>query len=319
MQELNEREMKDFAESLKRLGEKTEPEKVLRRCEALGVRILTLSDPAYPPMLAEIYDPPRALYLLGEGELSGPMTAVVGSRAASEYGRQAALAIGEILARGGVTVVSGMARGIDSFAHRGAVTGGGQTVAVLGCGVDLCYPPENAELREDIRRNGLLVSEYPPGTKALAFHFPRRNRIISGLCRETVVVEAGEKSGSLITAEQALEQGRDVYCVGGSIFCANNSGAHRLLREGAGFLGSLSDVKALCYLDPGTEDAAPQVPEELSWLPPLLSDFGTGPDELARKSGKSPAEVLAAAVRLETAGAVRRGRDGLIYPLHTLK
>ncbi len=316
---MNEQARSLLAQNLKECGCTDTPSEVLRRCELLNIRVLPLSDPAYPPLLREIYDAPRVLYCLGDTELlSGSMTAVVGSRKVTEYGRQAALCIGERLARGGRTVVSGMAKGTDSFAHEGALAGGGPTVAVLGCGADICYPSENRLLREKIIKNGLLLTEYPPGTPPLQYHFPKRNRIISGLSREVIVVEAGIKSGSLITAEQALDQGREVYCVPGSIFTESNHGAHRLLQEGASLLASFRELDGLCLLKTASEAMAVEAPEEVRWLVGCLSDFGTHPEEAAALTGRSPSEVQTAAVLAQTAGAVRIGTDGKLYPVHQI-
>jgi len=170
--------------------------------------------------------------------------AIVGSRAASHYGLEAATEIGHDLAAAGVVVVSGMARGVDGAAHRGALAAGGRTVAVLGCGTDIAYPPEHADLADDIAAHGALVSEYPPGTIPQAFFFPVRNRIISGLARGVLVVEAADRSGSLITAAAALEQGREVMAVPGSVLTDRHHGAHALIRDGATLITGVEDVLA---------------------------------------------------------------------------
>ncbi len=317
MMRLTEKEYTLIKENLRKHTSGVSPEELLKRCQLLGIEILTQESPLYPPLLKEIYDPPQVLYCKGQlNALSYPKTAVVGSRKLSEYGAQAALAVAEKLSRGGRAVVSGMARGADSRAHEGALEGPSPTIAVLGCGVDICYPPENSLLRERILENGLILSEYPPGTAALPFHFPQRNRIISGLCRETIVVEAGLKSGSLITAEQALEQGREVYCVPGSIFSDANLGAHRLLQEGAGLLASFREVEELLLLHDGSEVAGAAFPEKAAWLREYLDDFGTCPEDIVRESGRSASEVSAAFVLAQTAGAAVRGRDGKYYPKH---
>jgi DNA processing protein len=205
--------------------------------------VTTLADHDYPRLLRQIYDPPALLFYRGElSVLQAPCIALVGSRKATAYGRAAATRLAAELARAGVVVVSGMARGIDTYAHHGALTGGGITAAVLGCGLDICYPPENLRLREKIVQSGVLLSEFPPRTEPKAQHFPLRNRIISGLSLATVVVEAAEKSGALITADCALEQGREVFAVPGSINSPYSQGCHKLLREGAALLSRVDDL-----------------------------------------------------------------------------
>jgi len=209
--------------------------KILERCQALGCRVLTPPDPGYPALLREIYSRPLVLYVLGGLdclEVQLPI-GIVGTRHNSEYGRRAADLLGRELARCGAVVVSGMAAGIDTFAHTGALKGGGKTVAVLGCGVDTAYPPQNRTLMDLIALHGAVVSEYPPGTQPVGSNFPIRNRIISGLCRGVVVVEGQRRSGSLITAGHALAQGRDVFAVPGSIFESGSAGPHWLISQGA--------------------------------------------------------------------------------------
>ena len=177
-------------------------------------------DAAFPPLLAAIHDPPEQLYLRGSGDtglLRAPAVAVVGARACSAYGRSVTRSLTRELAGAGLVVVSGMARGIDGEAHRGALEAGGRTIAVLGCGVDRDYPAAHAELARRICEHGLVVSEYEPGIEPAPWRFPARNRIIAGLCRATVVVEARERSGALITADFALEEGREVLAVPGEI------------------------------------------------------------------------------------------------------
>jgi len=209
------------------------------------IKLITYWDKEYPAILRKIYDPPVLLYVKGslweDGENG---IGVVGTRTASQYGRWVAERFGEDLARVGVTVVSGMARGIDSCAHRGAIKGGGKTVAVLGCGLDIIYPPENQKLYEQIAENGAVISEFPIGTEPVSAYFPRRNRIISGLSLGTVVVEAGGKSGALITAYMALDQGREVFAVPGSIRSFRSKGTHKLIKEGAKLVENVEDILA---------------------------------------------------------------------------
>jgi DNA processing protein len=210
--------------------------------EAAGIHVLAWDDPRYPAALLAIPDVPPVLWYRGRLDaFRAPAVAVVGSRAASAVAMETAERLGADLAARGVTVVSGLARGVDSAAHRGAIETG-RTIAVLGSGVDRMYPPEHASLAEQITRDGLIVSEFPPGTPPLAFHFPLRNRIISGLSSAVVVVEANEKSGSLITAASALEQGRDVMAVPGNVLSGRNRGAHALIRDGAKIVECADDI-----------------------------------------------------------------------------
>lgn len=223
----------------------------IRRC---GADIITIRDKAYPRLLKCIPDPPVVLYCRGKLQVGGECIAVVGSRRATWYGLDMARRLSRQLAEHGVTIVSGMARGVDSNAHRGAIEGGGRTIAVLGCGVDIAYPPENKGLMDEIIRNGAVVSEYIPGTAPAQFNFPARNRIISGLSRGVAIVEAGEKSGSLITADFALEQGRDVFAVPGNINSANSTGTNRLIRDGAKIVTNVGDILDELKLDYDTQN-----------------------------------------------------------------
>ena len=212
------------------------------RAEMVGIHVLPWTDSRFPAALLAIPDMPPVLWYCGALDaLRAPAVAVVGSRAASAVALETAARLGTDLAALGITVVSGLARGVDSSAHRGALCSG-RTIAVLGSGVDRIYPREHAALAGEIARAGLVISEYPPGTPPLAFHFPMRNRLISGLSRAVVVIEAGEKSGSLITAACALEQGRDVMAVPGNVLSGRNRGAHALIRDGAKIVESADDI-----------------------------------------------------------------------------
>ncbi|MBQ7485337.1 MAG: DNA-processing protein DprA [Oscillospiraceae bacterium] len=219
-------------------------EQVLESCSRTDSFVLTMDDAAYPVRLKNIFDPPLVLY--GKGSL--PLfdeelaVAVVGTRSATPYGLHAAEDLACQLAASGALVVSGLAKGIDAAAHRGALRAGGFTAAVLGCGVDVVYPPENRRLYEDIAATGVILSEYPPGTAADRWHFPQRNRIISGLGLAALVVEAPRHSGALITASTALEQGRDVFAVPGPIHAPNSFGCHQLIRGGAGLVSCAWDI-----------------------------------------------------------------------------
>ena len=260
-------------------------------------------DPAFPPLLAAIHDPPQRMYLRGGGDpadLGRPAVAVVGARACSSYGRSVARSLARELASAGLVVVSGMARGIDGEAHRGALEAGGVTVAVLGCGIDRDYPAAHAELARQIGERGLLVSEYEAGIEPAPWRFPARNRIIAGLCRATVVVEARERSGALITADFALEEGREVLAVPGEITSSLSGGTNALLRLGAVPVTSAGDVLELFGLEATASSTSPIGAAAQT----LLERLGEGPltaDELVRASGIEPAQAAAALVELELA------------------
>lgn len=207
------------------------------------IKIIDIYDADYPQNLREIYDPPITLYYRGKFRLSELSIAVVGSRKTTNYGAFSAKKLSYELAMRGVHIVSGLARGIDSIAHEGCLDAGGKTVAVLGCGPDYVYPPENAHLYDSILKSGgLILSEYPPGTPPLQYNFPARNRIISGISSGVLVVEAAKRSGSLITAGFALEQGREVFAVPGNIDCAYSRGTNQLIREGAKMVLEVNDI-----------------------------------------------------------------------------
>lgn len=207
-----------------------------------GIQFVTIEDPLYPKYLKNIYDPPYVLYYRGKLQSDEVTIGVVGARRCTEYGKKVAFDLCKELASQGAVIISGMARGIDSFAHEGALVGKGRTYAVLGCGVDVCYPKENRKLMENIIANGAVISEHPPGTEPKPGFFPLRNRIISGMSKALLVVEAAKRSGSLITADQALEQGKDVYAVPGSIYSTLSQGTHHLIYQGASILTSANQL-----------------------------------------------------------------------------
>jgi len=208
-----------------------------------GIQVLTLPDEGYPALLKEIDQSPPVIYLRGSLTPADEFAvAMVGTRRVTAYGQQVTRDISTYLAGHGLTIVSGMARGVDALAHQHALQAGGRTIAVLGCGVDVVYPPEHRQLAEAIIENGALVSDYPPGTQPEGINFPPRNRIISGLSLATIVVEAGERSGALITADFALEQGRDVFAVPGNVFSPASRGTNRLIQKGAYAMVSPQDV-----------------------------------------------------------------------------
>jgi DNA processing protein len=264
----------------------------------------------YPPLLAELHDPPAAIHVRGDTEiLAEPAVAIVGARSCSSYGAGVARELARELARAGVVVVSGLARGIDGEAHRGTLEGGGRTVAVLGCGIDRDYPRSHWELARRIREQGAVVSEYPPGVEPAPWRFPARNRIVAGLCAATVVVEARERSGALITADFALELGRDVFAVPGEITSALSAGTNDLLRQGAAPLLSAGDVLEALGLEPAVRQLPPLSPAGSQVLR-LLADGARDADDLARGSGRTTAEVAAVLVELELAGVASEA-DGL--------
>ncbi len=220
-------------------------EKIMDECRKKGIRIMTFDSPYYPKLLANIFDPPYVLYVKSRNriDLNKELTiSVIGTRKMSEYGRSVAIKFGSDLASSGVTIVSGMARGIDGAALTGALSAGGKTVAVLGCGADVVYPPEHREMMNKIAETGMVISEYPPGTPPLQNNFPKRNRIMSGLALGTVIIESDESGGSIITASQALEQGRDVFAVPGNVNAQSSSGTNELIRQGAHLVTSALDV-----------------------------------------------------------------------------
>jgi DNA processing protein len=270
------------------------------------LRRLRRRDAGYPALLRAIHDPPPAIHLRGAGPdrlLSQAAIAIVGARSCSAYGRSVARSLSRELAAAGLVVVSGMARGIDGEAHRGALDAGGVTVAVLGCGVDRDYPAAHAELARRICERGLVVSEYEPGVEPAPWRFPARNRIIAGLSEATVVVEARERSGALITADFALEEGRDVFAVPGEITSALSAGTNALLRLGAMPVTGAGDVLELFDLAPA-EPESRNLGEAAHALLARLRDGAFTADELVRASGVDPAQASAALLELELARVV---------------
>lgn len=265
------------------------------------IRRLRRRDAEYPRLLAAIHDPPPGLFVRGCGSdelLSQPAIAVVGARACSAYGRSVARSLGRELAAAGLVVVSGMARGIDGEAHRGALEASGITVAVLGCGIDRDYPAAHAELARRICERGLIVSEYEQGIEPAPWRFPARNRIIAGLSEAAVVVEARERSGALITADFALEEGRDVFAVPGEITSNLSAGTNALIRLGAVPVTCTEDVLELFDLEPAEPESA-SLGLEAQTLLERLRDGALTADELVRASGVDPAQASAALIELE--------------------
>ncbi|MGH9386846.1 MAG: DNA-processing protein DprA [Vicinamibacterales bacterium] len=260
---------------------------------------LSLGSPGFPSLLSQIHNPPHTLWVRGDSAvLDRPAVAIVGSRAASSDGLAIAGDIAADLARAGIVVVSGMARGIDSAAHAGALDANGVTVAVMGTGVDRVYPPEHRDLASRIATCGALISELPPGTPPRAFHFPLRNRIISGLSRAVVVIEAPEASGALITAREALDQGREVMVVPGRVVGGRNRGGHALLKDGAKLVEAAVDI---------LQELGMAVLRRPAPLPQHL-EFSV--DDVAREMKLAPGEALARLLEWELTGEIRRIGSG---------
>ena len=286
------------------------PEREVERVAGLGIEIVTLASTTYPKLLREIPSPPAVLYVNGSlSEHDLKAVGVVGTRRCSAYGRQIALTMAEELARAGVTIVSGLALGIDGQAHRGALAGSGRTIAVLGSGVDIIYPSSHRALAEQITENGAVISDYPPGTKPDAMNFPPRNRLIAGLSKGVVVVEAPNRSGALITVDFAADYGREVFCVPGNVQSEFSAGCHRVLRDGARLVTSAADVLmdlGMAPPQPGgaVQQSFPMTEEErhifnyIRWEPQHI-------DELAAAASLTAAQCGALLTLLELKGAVR--------------
>lgn len=271
---------------------------------------LTMDSLDYPNLLRLIKDPPKVLHYIGDISLCNQTVclAVVGARKSTPYGKWAAYHIAKRAAEHGVTIVSGLASGIDSAGHRGALDAGGKTIAVLGCGIDLCYPKSNADLLEKIKQEGLVLSEYEPGMPPLAFQFPLRNRIISGLSQGVVIAEASLNSGSLITAGYALNQGREVYAVPGNINSVYSIGANKLIQDGATPVVVIDDIlQGLGISHHGAlqEDWTNLGKDEIRVMQLVQEGGEVTLDSLCRASGKSPSEVGALVTILEMKGRIQ--------------
>jgi DNA processing protein len=280
--------------------------------DARGLRFVGRSEPGYPGLLRELHDPPPGLFLRGSADvevLSEPAVAIVGARMCSSYGGQVARMLGRELAAAGLVIVSGLARGVDGEAHRGALEAGGATIGVLGCGIDRNYPAAHAQLARGICASGLVVSEYAPGVGPAPWRFPARNRIIAGLCLATVIVEARERSGALITADFALEAGREVFAVPGEITSTLSAGTNALLRLGATPLTSAADVLELFGLEPGRSECLDLGTDAVAVLDALGREPAAA-DELGRTTGLDAAALATALAELELAGAVAEA-DGV--------
>ncbi len=283
----------------------------LEELNRIGADVITIRDKEYPPLLKNIPDPPIVLYKKGPLETGMNTIAIVGSRKATFEGINLAEKIGETLSSVGITVVSGLARGIDAAAHRGALKEKGKTVAVLGCGIDICYPSENKRLFNKTGEEGLILTEYAPGEKPLSYHFPERNRIIAGLSKSVLVIEASQKSGSLITARLGLEYGREVMAVPGSVFREEYKGANALIKQGAKLVENINDILTTSF--PGYEQKKEKQIEVTPEEERIFSHIGfekVHVDEIIEKSGMKAKQVMAMLTKLEMKEIIREVPGG---------
>lgn len=291
--------------------DKVDPDTEMAKLERFGIKVLTCNDAGYPRRLKEIYDYPPVLYqrgsLLPEDEWC---LAVVGTRRATVYGKQVTEELVADLARSKITIVSGLARGIDTIAHRSALEAGGRSVAVFACGLDIVYPAENERLAREIMERGALLSEYPPGTRPRADNFPRRNRILSGLSLGVLITEAGETSGAMITARMALEQNREVFAIPGSILSPTSRGTNHLIQEGAKLVRECTDIlEELNLTTVARQIEMREVLPESATESVLLKQLGAEPthiDEVCRRSGLPAAEVSGTLAMMELKGLVKQ-------------
>lgn len=305
---------RERAKNLKNFNGWEGVDKILKLCEKRGIKIFSLHDPQYPELLREIHDPPPVLFCRGEIKPEDHIAlAVVGSRRPTEYGRKVTERIASELASCGITIVSGLARGIDSLAHASAISQGGRTIAVLGSGVSFIYPPENRTLAEKILKNGAILSEFLPDEGPRKENFPRRNRIISGMSIGTLITEAGINSGALITAGFALEQGREVFAIPGNITSKNSEGTNLLIQNGAKLVTKLQDiVEEIGHFIPSLKESnlkpwydTVEVDEEEKAILNILNDTATV-DELVLKSGMDIGKILNILLKLEIKGLITK-------------
>ncbi len=300
------------AKNIKTFSSWQDIEKQMRIAEQKGINVISLDNPSYPEMLREIDDAPVVLYLKGEVQPHDKYAiAVVGSRKLTHYGASIAENISEELASMGFTIISGMARGIDSLSHKGALKVGGRTIAVLGSGIDIPYPPENKTLLDKVVHSGCVMSEFPPGTPPEKENFPRRNRLISGLSLGVLVIEASADSGALITARYAMEQGREVFAVPGNVTSSHSSGTNDLIKKGAILARNAEDiVEELAPVLKGfirsRDKVKIEVTDEEKNLCSLLSGEPKQIDDISRECGLPASKVLGILLGLELKGAVRQ-------------
>lgn len=297
--------------------------KEIEYMKAANVQFITQTDPGFPALLCETYDPPIGLYWKGSYRPDRPCIAIVGTRRATLYGLGIAKHFAAELARLGFCIVSGMARGIDTAAHEGALEAGGKTMAVFGCGPDIIYPPENLELYKQIVAEGAVISEFPFGRRADRQSFPMRNRLVSGMCEGVIVVESNCAGGSMITARFAGEQGRRIMAVPGRIDQSSSSGCHQLIRDGVTMVTSIDDIlEELRYTTPRPDAVKAEKPPESTRKPPDLSELEQTlmsclaggahclPDQISRRTNRTSAEVSAGLMSLEIKHLVVKRADG---------
>lgn len=291
-------------------------DRYLKKVKENDIKVYTIDEENYPQNLKNIYDPPPVLYVKGDIKYSdADAIAIVGSRKASEYGLRTGEKLGMELAEAGITVVSGMALGIDSAAHKGALKGRGRTIAVFACGLNYIYPRSGISLAREIVKHGAIISEYPLGIDAIPQNFPARNRIISGMSKGVVVIEANERSGSLITADFALEQGRDVFAVPGNIIAPNSKGTNELIKNGAKLVASINDILE----EYGIQRSGSEISSEAENLNELekriltyINGSGKNMDEIVEFIGMETGAVLSKMIQLEIKGKVKQ-IDGIYY------
>jgi len=292
------------------------PDQLPEICQRQNIKLITLEEEGYPPLLKETFDPPHVLFYRGRLDNSQPAIAMVGSRKISPYGRAVAEKFSSGLASMGFTVVSGAAYGVDTESHKGVLSAGGITEAVMGCGVDVAYPSSNQKLLEEIAERGAVISEYLPGAQPTKYTFPARNRIIAGMCRGTLVVEAAPKSGALITADYALKENRDVFAIPGGIFTHGSMGCNRLIQQGAKLVLDIGDIiteygdfiknKTLSAKNDNMEKKFALSGEELRIFSLLTPDRPLSIDEiLYNLHGSDPAKVAFLLLQMELRGIIQ--------------
>ncbi len=309
------------ARTIREFNRWRDAEAIIKRCREINVQIISYFSALYPENLKTIHDPPLILYIMGKPLPEDNLAiAIVGSRRTSEYGRRVAEKLSRELSELGITIVSGLARGIDTIAHTASLKSGGRTIGVFGSGLDRPYPPENKELIKKILNNGYVLSEFPPGTPPNKENFPQRNRLISGLSLAVIVVEAEAKSGALITAGYGLEQGREVFAVPGGIFLKTSQGTNSLIKKGAKPVTSVNDI--IEELAPGLKDLMKTQEPQRAHLEfsdrekaiiNIMTEEPLHIDEIARKSGRPVSETLSVLLELELKGAVRQLQGKRFY------
>jgi len=302
-----------MAESIKRGYDCAEVQKILAKLSNAGIKIVTMEDADYPGKLREIYDPPPVLYFAGDmPSANAPSVAVIGSRKASSYGKSMTERITAELVAAGMVIVSGFARGIDYVAHSTAIENRGKTIAVMGCGLDIIYPSENKQLYEKIIRSGCAITEFKPGTPPEAGNFPKRNRIISGISAGVVIIEAAQKSGALLTARHALDQGREVFAVPGPANSASSEGTNKLIKSGAKMTTSVADILEelrIQFKTPPISQSEKRKMESLDGDQKLiyqnLDENGVQIDRLAALVSVAMPKLLGLLLEMELSGYVR--------------